>query len=59
MTDITRKVNDQVTNLEDVDKQLIQMMQADEKNTKEIAELGRKLEVVASTPNNTNSNDSD
>jgi len=52
-------VNDQVTNLEDVDKQLIQMMQADEKNTKEIAELGRKLEVVASTPNNTNSNDSD
>ena len=50
LTDLTKKVNDHITNLEDVDKQITQLIQADEKITKDVADLSRKLEVVATTP---------
>ena len=43
-------MNDHITNLEDIDKQITQLIHVDEKITKDVADLSKKLEVVASTP---------
>ena len=42
MTDHTKKLNEHSTNLEDIDKQITQLISADDKLSKDITEIGRQ-----------------
>jgi hypothetical protein len=42
MTEHTKKLNDHSTNLEDIDKQITQLISADDKLSKDLTEIGRQ-----------------
>lgn len=45
ITEHTKKINDHSTNLEDIDKQITQLMAADEKISKDLTEVGKQMLV--------------
>lgn len=47
ITEHTKKLNDHSANLEDIDKQITQLMSADDKLSKDLTEVGKQLLVYS------------